>query len=772
MPQLLNSARRLLFLLLFVFSAGLLQAQAQKFTLSGFVSDSANGEMLIGASIYVKGTSTGVAANVYGFYSLTLPQGDYVLVCNYIGYRQKQINVSLKADVTLNVAMSNSEAGTTMKEVVITADRNQEQVTNTQTSAISIPVEQVRTLPTIGGETDIIKVMQLMPGVKRGGEGQNAMFVRGGQGDDNLILLDEAVVYNVSHLFGFFSVFNNDALKDVTMIKGGFPAQYGGRMSSVMDIRMKDGDFQHFRADGGIGILSSHLTLQGPIIKGKSSFLVSGRRSYIDRVFKLAYGGQNVLPYYFYDANLKLNYTISDKDRIFLSGYIGDDVLSGSAGGDSSFFEGGFRLGNFTSTLRWNHTYNPKLFSNISFIHTRFRYDVEAAIPGNSFLVQSRIADYGVKADYNYYRGPGQTLRYGASYTNHLFRPNVVNTSGQIADYLQSREGRKVYTHEFGLYANYETELDSAWKVNGGLRLSTLATTDKVFVHPEPRASATWLFHKKQSLKFSYAKMVQYLHLVSSSSVALPTDLWYPVTARTAPPISHQVAASYNYNFSKLKTLVTVEAYYKWMRNLIEYREGAVLILNDNYENELVSGKGRAYGFEFFAQRTEGKLTGWIGYTLSWSTRQFDELNNGKQYFAKFDRRHDFSIVGMWQISKRVSFSAVWVYSTGQRFTPITGNFFMPNSALTSVDALPIYADRNSLELPAAHRLDFNFVIKSRLDRKWLIWTGEWILGAYNTYNRAQPYRVDVVAAENGGYKYQARGLFGFIPSIAYNFRF
>jgi CarboxypepD_reg-like domain/TonB-dependent Receptor Plug Domain len=764
--------RRLLVLVLLLLSIQQLSAQTQKFTLSGFISDSASGEMLIGASVYVKGTTTGAAANVYGFYSLTLPQGEYTIICNYLGYQQKVMQISLTADVTKNVLMSTSQASTTMKEVVITADRNQEQVMSTQTSAISIPVDQIRTLPTIGGETDIIKVMQLMPGVKRGGEGQNAMFVRGGQGDDNLILLDEAVVYNVSHLFGFFSVFNNNALKDVTMIKGGFPAQYGGRMSSVMDIRMKDGDFQTFHGDGGIGLLSSHLTLQGPIIKGKSSFLLSGRRSYIDRVFKLANGGQNILPYYFYDANLKANYTISDKDRLFLSGYVGDDVLSASGGSDSSLFEGGFRLGNFTSTLRWNHTYTPKLFSNISVIHTRFRYDVEANIPGNSFLVQSRISDIGVKADYNYYRGPGQTLRYGASYTNHLFRPNVVNTSGQIADYLQSRDGKKVYTHEIGLYANYETDIDSVWKVNGGLRLSALATTNKVYVHPEPRISGTWLFAKNQSFKFSYAKMVQYLHLVSSSSVALPTDLWYPTTARTRPPVSHQVATSYNYNLSKLKTIITVEAYYKWMRNLIEYREGAVLILNDNYEDELVSGKGRAYGFEFFAQRTEGKITGWIGYTLSWSTRQFDDLNNGKPFYAKFDRRHDFSFVGMWQITKRVSFSAVWVYSTGQRFTPVTGNFLMPNSALTSVDVLPIYADRNSLQLPPSHRLDANFVIKSRLNRKWMVWTGEWIIGAYNLYNRAQPYRVVVAPDGNGGYKYQARGLFGFIPSIAYNFRF
>ncbi len=760
----------LLFLLplIFLFNVNL-KAQST-FTLSGFIADSSNGEMLFGASVFAVGTSKGTSANEYGFYSLSLAPGTYTIRFSYVGFRPKEVTVVLTQDVKKDIKVSSSTY--VNAEVVIKADRNQDQVQSTQTSAISIPIDKIKFIPTIGGETDIIKVIQLMPGIKRGGEGQSQMFVRGGSGDDNLILLDEAVVYNVAHLFGFFSVFNNDALKDMTVYKGGFPAQYGGRLSSVMDIHMKDGNNDKFHAVGGIGLLSSHLTVEGPIIKNKSSFLISARRSYIDKVVKLAYGGQNVLPYYFYDANLKLNYNINDKNRIFVSSYIGDDVLATKTGSDSSFFDGGFRLGNFTATTRWNHTFNPKVFSNVSLIHTRFRYDVEAKIPGNSFLTQSRISDYGVKDDYSYYVSPINTVRFGASYTMHIFRPNVVSTSGEISDYLRSRTGNPVYTNEMGLYYNQELALDSNFKLNYGMRLSGLATTNAFYFNPEPRISAVWNFQKVQSIKLSYSRMVQYLHLVSSSSAALPTDLWYPVTKSIRPLVSDQIAAAYNLNVPKIQTLFTVEAYYKGMQNLIEYREGAVLILNDDYEKELVSGKGHAYGFEFFAQRSEGKLTGWIGYTLSWSIRQFPDLNHGNPFYAKFDRRHDLSIVATYEFTKRFSVAAVWVYSTGQRFTPTTGEFLMPDASLTQVNVLPIYSDKNAIQLPAAHRLDINFVLKSRLDRKWMRWTGEWQIGAYNVYNRAQPYKIKVVDDGNGGYKYQAVGLFGFIPSIAYNFKF
>lgn len=749
---------------------GSLQLLCQnQYTISGTVYDSISGETTIGSLVYIKGTTTGTATNVYGFYSLTLPEGKYDIVISYLGYATQNKTIDLKSNITLNVQLKSSE--NTLTEVVVSAEgnREKEQVRSAQMSTIYIPIEKIKNIPTIGGETDIIKVMQLMPGVKRGGEGQNNMYVRGGSGDDNLILLDEAVVYNVSHLFGFFSVFNNDALKDVNMFKGGFPAQYGGRLSSVMDIRMKDGDMQKFHADGGIGTLSSHLTLQGPIIKDKMSFLISGRRSYIDQLLKLLYKGQNVLPYHFYDTNCKLNYKLSDKDRFYFSFYYGDDILKSS----SAFLDGGFQLGNNISTMRWNHLYNEKLFSNLTFIHTRFRYSIDAQAPGNSFSARSRISDLGFKYDFSYFKNTRSSIKYGVHFTNHSFRPNVVNSAGEISEFVKSTEGKLIATQELVVYANHEFDITEKTKLNYGLRQSFLLTQKgRLYFNPEPRFSVSYSISDKQSLKFSYSRMVQYLHLVSNSTITLPTDLWYPVSNRIEPQQSDQLAAGYNYLFDKIKTMVSAEAYYKRLYHLIEYREGANLILNDNYEDELVAGNGEAYGFEFFVQKTSGRFSGWVGYTLSWATRKFDALNHGKRYFATYDRRHDLSIVGSFDFTKRFSTSFAWVYATGQRFTPVTGSFVMPNSSLTNVDMLLIYADRNSGILPASHRLDISFIIKSRLNRKHLKWTGEWHLGAYNFYNRAQPFRVEVQTREDGSAHYVARGLFGFIPFVAYNFKF
>lgn len=761
------SILRISFILLIFISV---KISAQQFTISGYMTDSTNGESAIGALAYVKGTTQGVSANVYGFFSLTLPAGEYEICFSFLGYDPIIKKIKLDKNITINPKLAPVKSE--LSEIVITADEQREQVKSTQMSVIRIPIDQIKNIPTIGGETDIIKVMQLMPGVKRGGEGQNGMFVRGGSGDDNLILLDEAVVYNVSHLFGFFSVFNNDALKDVTLIKGGFPAKYGGRLSSVMDIRMKDGDQEHWKVDGGIGLLSSRLTIQGPIIKEKMSFLMAGRRSYIDKVFKTAYGGKNVLPYYFYDVNTKLNYKISDKNRLYFSHYDGDDVLSASAPADSGLLEGGFKIGNSTFTARWNHIFNSKTFSNTSIVYTKFRYDVEANIPGNSFLVRSDIEDLGAKIDVDIFESPKSHKTWGYSMVNHAFKPNVVNTSGEISEFLRSKEGNLISTQEWGVYGGHERTIDSLFKVYYGLRLSLLTGDSFAYGGFEPRFSVNYSLSETKSIKFAYSRMKQYVHLVSSSSIALPTDLWYPVTKNVKPQSSDQIATGYVQKIKKINSLLTIEAYYKWLNNLIEYKEGAVLLLNDNYESELIKGKGKgkAYGFEFFLQKSSGKFTGWIGYTLSWATRKFDELNYGKKYFAKYDRRHDLSLVGTYEFTKRFSFSAVWVYSTGQRFTALTGNFFMPNSALSNVDILNIYSGKNEIVLPPSHRLDINFILKTKKRKYWV--EGEWNFGAYNFYNRAQPYKIEIVANPNGTYKYQAKGLFGFIPSVAYNFKF
>lgn len=750
-------------------------AKAADYTLSGYVFDEASGEALLGTVIYVKALGKGTTSNEYGFYSVTLPEGEHEIQFSYIGYEKQSIKFSFKENTRKNIRLKS--ATTQLKEVVITTkDEDKAAVKSTQMSAIKIQMEQIKHLPSLGGEVDIIKVMQLMPGVKRGGEGQTGMYVRGGGADQNLILLDEATVYNVSHLFGFFSVFNNDALKDVSLLKGGFPSQYGGRISSIMDIRMKEGNQEKYSAEGGVGLLSSRLTLQGPVVKDRASFLVSGRRTYIDKVL----GAVGLpIPYYFYDLNGKFNYKLSSKDRIYYSAYFGNDVLSepdlstndslGEAA-DSSALDFGFKLGNFTNTLRWNHIYNPKLFSNLSLIYTRFRYDINGEFFGNSIFIGSKIRDLGAKLDFDLYQNTLHHLKFGGAFTNHIFRPNVVSSQGVISEAVKSNEGKPINTQEMAAYIQNEQIITPKLTINYGLRISGLITQKKLYAGPEPRFSASYNFTDNNSLKLSYSRMHQYMHLVSSSSVALPTDLWYPVTKNVKPQVADQVAGGYTHYIEKLKSLVTVEAYYKRMNNLIEYRPGAVLLLNDNYEAELLEGRGDSYGLEFFFNKTKGNFTGWVGYTLSWATRNFDELNGGKTYYAKYDRRHDISLVANYNFTPRFTVSAVWVYATGQRLTARTGNYFMPNPSYNDVSLIPIFSGKNEFRFSPSHRLDINFVIKRKPNRKW---EGEWNFGAYNVYNRAQPYRVEsVMDKETGKYKLVQKGLFGFLPFVAYNFKF
>lgn len=746
---------------------------AQDYTISGYITDTTNAETLIGAVVYDQNTSKAVASNPYGFYSLTLPSGNYTITFSFLGYESAVREIALNSNLTINMKMQ--PLGMLLQEVVIEsegADKEFEEMRSAQMSIIKLPVKDITSTPSIGGEVDIIKLMQLMPGVKRGDEGQTGMFVRGGDGDQNLILLDEATVYNVAHLFGFFSIFNTDALKDVTMIKGGFPASYGGRLSSVLDIRMKDGNMQNYNVEGGIGLLSSRLTLQGPVIKNKMSFIFSGRRSYVDQVFNgLHYVKESIplLPYYFYDANLKLNYKFSDKDRVYFSVYKGDDVLKFKAGLNNSLFNFDFILGNFTSTLRWNHLYGSKLFSNVSLINSRFRYDVQGKFIDNSVFIKSSIQDLGTKIDFDYFKNPENRFQWGLSLVNHSFRPNVVSTSGEISNAYKSKLGTLISTQELSLYALHEKKINKYFGVNYGLRFSSAFSQSTFYSGLEPRAVFTFTPGEKSAVKASYSRTKQYMHLVSSSSIAFPTDLWYPVTDNVKPQSADQIALGYSRKLSKINSFINIEGYYKWMRHLIEYREGAVLILNDNYESELVSGSGKSYGIEGSINRTKGRFTGSFGYTLSWSTRQFHELNKGNAFFSKYDRRHDLSFLGKYDLTKRLSFTAAFVFATGSRLTPIVGQFIMPNSSLTNIDILPIYSDKNSIVLPPSHRLDINFVIKSKPEKKF---SNEWHIGAYNFYNQSQPYRIKIVQTANGGYKYQAVGLFGFVSSVAYNFKF
>ncbi len=768
---------KLLFTLLLLLSLGFVSAQ-DKITISGYLSDASNGEALIFANVSIEGTTVGVNSNEYGFYSLDIPVGKEVtLNFSYIGFEDSSITLQENASKTINLKLQ--AASEIIEEVEVVAKRissEKEEIKSTQTSTINIPMEQIKSIPSLGGEVDIIKVIQLMPGVAKGGEGGTGMFVRGGDADQNLVLLDEATVYNIGHLFGFFSVFNPDAIKDLTIVKGGFPANYGGRLSSVLDVRMKEGNNQHLRVEGGIGLLSSRLTIEAPIIKDKASFLISGRRTYIDQVLG-AVGFK--LPYYFYDINAKFNYKISNKDRIFLSSYFGDDVLKfdeqdieGLEEGEDENFDlnFGFQLGNFTQTLRWNHLYSPKLFSNLSLIHTTFNYDINGKVANNSVLIKSEIRDFGLKMDFANYRSEKTKIRFGTDLILHQFKPNILSAQGDVSEFIDNNEGDKLYTFDAALYGNSEFKLNNRLKLNAGLRLSSSSVKNKFYANLEPRLSANYELSDNQSLKLSYSRMTQYMHRVSSSTIALPTDLWYPVTENIKPQSSHQVAGGFNQFFEGSGIAITLEGYYKSMQNLIEYKEGSNLILNDNFEDLLLQGTGKSWGAEILIRRQSGKLHGWIGYTLAWSRRQFDELNDGNKFWAKYDRRHNFSFVGNWEINKRFTFSAIWEYASGARFTPLRAQYLTPNATLTSIDIVPIYSKRNEFSMSNSHRLDINFVIRNNPKKRF---RSEWHLGAYNFYNRATPYTIRVQLDETTGeLKYIQPGLFGFIPSIAYNFKF
>ncbi|GAB4408276.1 MAG: TonB-dependent receptor [Bacteroidia bacterium] len=749
-------------------------APAQSLTLSGYVRDNASGEALAGAAVRVMALQRGTFANSYGFFSLTLPPGDYEVIFSYVGYTPDTQQVALTGTAPQAIEIRLKEFVATVDEVVISAAKraNEEAVRSPQMSVINLNVKDVRLVPVLGGETDILKVMQLLPGVTKGGEGSTSILVRGGDPDQNLILLDEAVVYNVSHLFGFFSVFNPDALKDINLLKGGFPAQYGGRLSSVIDIAMNEGNMRSYHVKGGIGLLSSRLTVEGPIVKDKASFIVSGRRSYIDQVLRLV----NVpVPYYFYDLNLKANYIIDDKNRLYLSGYFGDDVLytprEVQDGADSLGFGEvgfGFRLGNFTSTLRWNHLYSPRLFSNTSLIFTRFKYDINGQFAGNSLFVGSQVRDVGIKQDFSFYRSPEQTIRFGAQLTGHQFRPNVISTQGDISQIIDDRPASPIPAFEWAVYGSHDWELTPRLRINYGLRVSGAFVPGRAYVRPEPRASAVWVLSETHSFKIGYNRMAQYLHLVSSSTVALPTDLWYPVTATVKPQHADQIAGSYTWHIQPAGVLLTVEGYYKRMNNLTEYREGANLILNDNFEAELLQGEGEAYGTEVLLKRDEGRLTGWIGYTLAFSRRYFEELNGGEPFWARYDRRHDLSVVLIYKLLPRLSASAVYSYLSGARFTPQIGQYFVPNPSLTGVEIIPIYSARNAVRLTAAQRVDVSLAWRTNKSTRRL--KSELSLGCYNLLNQPTPIRVNIQPQPDGSLSYTQPSFLGRVLSAGWNF--
>ncbi len=784
---------------------------AQKHTISGYIEDASNGEKLIAVNIFDSNSALGAVSNTYGFYSLTLEQDSVLLGISYVGYQTQFYKLYLDKDVSLNFKLSSDVE---LETVEVVSDRVEKIEERTQMSTVSVPIEQIKKIPALLGEVDVLKALQLLPGVQSGGEGQSGLYVRGGSPDQNLILLDGVPVYNASHLFGFFSVFNADAIKDVTLTKGGFPARYGGRLSSVIEINMKEGNTNEFHGTGSIGLISSKLTLEGPIIKDKTSFLISGRRTYIDLlarpIIKNAFeegGSSGNAGYYFYDVNGKINHKFSDKDRLYFSVYTGRDKFYFSERFQQfdydSESEVGLGWGNLTSALRYNHLWSNKLFSNLTLTYSRYNFDTELAdrttYSNNGVSTKdnfeigylSGIDDIAAKIDFDYVPNPNHYIRFGTNIIHHNFDPGAfkikIESTGVDDFLLDTLFGQsKVDAQEFAFYVEDDMRIGSKLKVNAGVHFSGFNVKSKVYTSVQPRLSVRYLLPNDIALKGSYASMRQYIQLLTNESIGLPTDLWVPTTETVLPQDSWQVALGVAKTFDK-KYEFSVEGYYKQMKNIISYKEGASLFNLDDWQSKVTQGDGESYGAEFLVQKKKGRLTGWVGYTLSWSWRQFDDLNFGNRYSFKYDRRHDLSVVASYELSDRIQFSATWVYGTGNAVTLANSvyNGFYPVSEFSNDFTgwypndfnAEYYQDRNNFRMRSYHRFDVgvDFIKqKKRFKRTWSV-------GAYNLYNRKNPfflYTDREVTFDNNGNLISSKkvlkqaSLFPIIPSVAYKFEF
>ncbi len=764
--------------ILIILTLGFVNTQAQEEIISGVLEDGKTGEALPYATIQIKGSRYGGTTNEYGRYSFSVPNtskinDSSIVQISFIGYKKKEISLAklrYSSKITLNQDLQQLKTF----EVQGRISEEAEQVQSTQMSIVKLDMQEIKNLPAIGGEVDIIKAAQLLPGIAAGFEGSTGLYVRGGNADQNLVIYDEAALYEFGHLFGFFSIFNNDVVEDISILKGAFPANYGGRLSSVIDVKAKTGFADSLSGEGGIGLLSSRLTIRTPFAKKKGTILISGRRTYIDQVARLI---NQQIPYHFYDLNGKVGYKINPNNTLWYSIYFGKDVLGFSDADEADPGGGGFETNasydkvNMSQSLKWQRIYSPKFSHEITAVSTLFSYDILGKFEINEIKVQSKVSDIGIKPKFTYQRHANHTIEYGADVIYRNFQPNIINTAGEIEAFLASSRGPELGNLEYAGYGVSKHKLiNGLLAVDLGLRFSGTAVDGKNYMGLEPRLASRYTLNENNAVKLSYTRMRQYVHRVSSSSVVLPTDLWYPVTAQIKPMTADQVALGYDHLFPKINTTATVEAYYKNMRNVIEYREGANLILNNDFENELVQGVGDAYGTEFLLKKRRGKVHGWVGYTLSWSTRQFDELNNGERFWAKYDRRHDFSSTVSYDIIKRISIAAIWVYSNGPRFTAQTGQYVIPDPTLNGLEIVPIYSERNEISLSPSHRLDLNLVFKPKFkpNRKWY---GVLNVGAYNVYNQASPFQVQIEPRGNG-FQYVQPGLFGILPYFSYNFKF
>ncbi len=764
-----------------------------KYTISGYIKDVQNGETLISAAVSVKGTNKGIVSNQYGFYSLTLTEGNYELIVSYVGFVPQTIDVKLNTDKQLNVELL---PRTALAEVIVNAKKRDANVTNAQMGKFVLPIEQIKAIPAFLGEVDLLKTVQLLPGVRNAGEGSAGIYVRGGGPDQNLIMLDDAIVYNTGHLFGFFSIFNSDAIKNVSLIKGGMPAQYGGRLSSVLDIAMKEGNDKKYQVEGGLGLIASRISIQGPIKKNKASFIISARRTYIDALTKpfikktSQYSGSG---YYFYDLNAKVNYRFSEKDRIYLSGYFGRDVFDFVNGQRS--LDVNIPWGNATGTLRWNHVFNKRLFGNTTAVFNNYNFTFQAAQNNFEIKLASGIRDISLKQDFDLYPFTGHKVKFGGLYTYHRFTPSVVS-GRQDSVVFKPLNAQAKFAHEAALYIQDDWEISDKVKINAGLRYSTfqqigaykIYDTDadgnrkdsivykkgqpvKTYGGLEPRFTLRYAINDETSIKTSITRNLQYIHLVSNSGTTLPTDLWVPSTYKVKPQISWQYAAGLFKNFKDNMYETSLEVYYKNMQNQIEYEEGYTPNTLEDTENSFTFGRGWSYGTELFINKTRGRLTGWIGYTLSWTWRKFPQLNFGEKYPAKYDRRNDMSVVALYELNKRWKLSATFVFGTGNA-TTLPQRFYTVNGVLTQE-----YSRINEYRLPSYHRLDFAAINTPKKNERRKKLKTEWVFSIYNLYSRKNPYFIYFDQTGNpfdGTLKVQGKqvSLFPIIPAVTWNFKF
>jgi len=805
---------RLALLICLMLCVPVVQAAGQGVTVSGYVTDAASGERMIDATVYEKASFAGTTTNNYGFYSLPLVAGKAEIIVSYLGYDAISTTVNLTRDTVMNFSlmMSSSE----IDAVTVTAAGRQSKVESVQMSMIDIPIEKFLKLPVIFGEADVLKVIQLLPGVQSGTEGSTGIYVRGGGPDQNLFLLDGVPVYNASHLFGFMSVFNPDAIKSVQLYKGGFPARYGERLSSVVDIRMKEGNEKEFHGNFAIGLISSKLSLEGPIIKEKTSYIISARRTYYDVlaqpfIMKLNQGQSSKTTggYYFYDLNGKINHKFSENSRLYFSSYLGRDRAFTKSRSRPDYYDEnadryefrdsyGLGWGNIITSLRWNYLISNKLFSNTTLTYSKYDFDVTIESSSENLTTREKEIDYfryfsgiedlGAKIDFDYYPSASHSVKFGAGYTWHHFKPGVTTFR---YDPMYEEGGidttfgdMRIRANEFIMYAEDNFDITSRIKMNAGIRMSLFNVQDTSYFVFQPRVSLRYLANDDLSFKISYSKMAQFVHLLTTSAISLPTDLWLPVTRKFNPPISHQVAIGSSFRLPG-ELEMTIEAFYKTMDNLIEYKEGAFFGgTGSGWEAKVEKGKGWAYGAEFMIEKTYGKLTGWIGYTLAWTERKFENLNYGRVFPAKYDRRHDVSVALTHTFSERADVGLVWVYGTGNAAT--LGIMEYPPEDMMSGDYYysPVteYPSRNNYRTPSYHRLDLGVNLHKQKKNGMRTWS----FSIYNAYSRKNPFFIywgsdyysEPDPANPGNMLYFSKpvlkqvSIFPIIPSVSYSFKF